>query len=163
MRLSTHCTDDLMLKSKCPRALTAILLLLIFVSASCRTLDPYLKTQEDLDLSIKAYNLEFESKAIDRTARFVHPAHRAEYMEKSLEMTKRLNIFDATTLDIRLFNNAVPIPLGAKEDFDRAIVVIRYQLAVLPSTKLKNPIIEQEWVLYQEQWVIIPDLSAFLD
>jgi len=66
-------------------------------------------------------------------------------------------------LDIRLFNNAVPIPLGAKEDFDRAIVVIRYQLAVLPSTKLKNPIIEQEWVLYQEQWVIIPDLSAFLD
>ena len=163
MRLSTHCTDDLMLKSKYPRALTAILLLLIFVSASCRTLDPYLKTQEDLDLSIKAYNLEFESKAIDRTARFVHPAHRAQYQEKSLEMTKRLTIFDATILDIKLFNNGVPASNVTDEGFDRAVVVIRYQLAVLPSTKLKNPIIEQEWVLYQDQWVIIPDLSAFLD
>jgi hypothetical protein len=152
-----------MLKSEHSRALTAILFLLIFVSASCGTLDPYLKTQEDLDLSIKAYNLEFESKAIDRTARFVHPDHRAEYMAKSLEMTKRLTIFDATILDIKFFNNGVQISIGSKEEFDRAIVVMRYQLAVLPSTKLKNPIIEQEWVRHQERWVTIPDLSALLD
>ena len=135
----------------------------MFIFASCGTLDPYLKTQEDLDLSIKAYNLEFESKAIDRTARFVHPDHRAEYMERSLEMTKRLTIFDATVLDIKLFNNGIQTSIGSKENFDRAVVVMRYQLAVLPSTKLKNPIIEQEWVLYQEQWVIIPDLSTLLD
>ena len=135
----------------------------MFIFASCGTLDPYLKTQEDLDLSIKAYNLEFESKAIDRTARFVHPDHRAEYMERSLEMTKRLTIFDATVLDIKLFNNGVQTSIVSKENFDRAVVVMRYQLAVLPSNKLKNPIIEQEWVLYQEQWVIIPDLSTLLD
>ena len=135
----------------------------MFIFASCGTLDPYFKTQEDLDLSIKAYNLEFESKAIDRTARFVHPDHRAEYMERSLEMTKRLTIFDATVLDIKLFNNGVQTSIVSKENFDRAVVVMRYQLAVLPSTKLKNPIIEQEWVLYQEQWVIIPDLSTLLD
>ena len=135
----------------------------MFIFASCGTLDPYLKTQEDLDLSIKAYNLEFESKAIDRTARFVHPDHRAEYMERSLEMTKRLTIFDATVLDIKLFNNGVQTSIVSKENFDRAVVVMRYQLAVLPSTKLKNPIIEQEWVLYQEQWVIIPYLSTLLD
>ena len=116
----------------------------MFIFASCGTLDPYLKTQEDLDLSIKAYNLEFESKAIDRTARFVHPDHRAEYMERSLEMTKRLTIFDATVLDIKLFNNGVQTSIVSKENFDRAAVVMRYQLAVLPSTKLKNPIIEQE-------------------
>ena len=135
----------------------------MFIFASCGTLDHYLKTQEDLDLSIKAYNLEFESKAIDRTARFVHPAHRAEYMERSLEMTKRLTIFDVTVLDIKLFNNGIQTSIGSKENFDRAVVVMRYQLAVLPSNKLKNPIIEQEWVLYQEQWVIIPDLSTLLD
>jgi hypothetical protein len=152
-----------MLKSKCPRALTAILLLLIFVSASCNTLDPFHKSQEDLDLSIKAYNIEFESRAIDRTARFVHPAHLTQYQEKSLEVTKRLTIFDATILNIKFFNNGAPTSSGSKEGFDRAIVVIRYQLAVLPSTKLKNLIIEQEWVLYQEQWVTIPDLSTFLD
>jgi hypothetical protein len=137
--------------------------LLMFVFTSCGTLDLYLKTQKDLDLSIKTYNLAFESKAFDRTTMFVHPAHRAEYMAKSLEMTKRLTIFDSIILDIKFFNNGVQTSIGSQEDYDRAIVVIRYQLVVLPSNKLKNPIIEQEWVRYQEQWVTIPDLNAFLD
>jgi hypothetical protein len=137
--------------------------LLMFVFTSCGTLNLYLKTQKDLDLSIKTYNLGFESKAFDRTAMFVHPAHRAEYMAKSLEMTKRLTIFDSIILDIKFFNNGVQTSIGSQEDYDRAIVVIRYQLVVLPSNKIKNPIIEQEWVRYQEQWVTIPDLNAFLD
>jgi len=84
-------------------------------------------------------------------------------MAKSLEMTKRLTIFDSTILDIKFFNNGVQTSIGSKEDYDRAIVVIRYQLFVLPSTKLKNPIIEQEWVRYQEQWVTIPNMRALLD
>ena len=84
-------------------------------------------------------------------------------MAKSLGMTKRLTIFDSTILDIKFINNGVQTSIGSKENFDRAVVVMRYQLAVLPSTKLKNPIIEQEWVLYQEQWVIIPDLIKLLD
>ena len=84
-------------------------------------------------------------------------------MEKSLELTKRLTIFDSTILDIKFFNNGIQTSIGSKVDFDRVIVVIRYQLAILPSTKLKNPIIEQEWVRHQEQWVIIPDLSTLLD
>jgi hypothetical protein len=152
-----------MLKFKHSRALTAMFFLIMFFFASCGNLDLYLKTQKDLDLSIKAYNLGFESKAIDRTAQFVHPAHRAEYMAKSLEMTKRLTIFDSTILDIKFFNNGVQTSIGSKEDYDRAIVIIRYQLIVLPSNKLKNPIIEQEWVRYQEQWVTIPNMSALLD
>jgi hypothetical protein len=152
-----------MLKFTNSRALTAILFLLMFVLASCETLDLYLKTQKGLDLSIKAYNLGFESKAIDRMALFVHPAHRAEYMEKLLEMTKRLTIFDSTILDIKFFNNGIQTSIGSKEDYDRAIVVIRYQLVLLPSTKLKYSIIEQEWVRYQEQWVTIPNISELLD
>jgi hypothetical protein len=152
-----------MLKFEHSRALTSTFFLLIFIFASCGTLDLYHKTQKDLDSSIKAYNLGFESKAIDRTALFVHPAHRAEYMGKSLEMTKRLTIFDSTILDIKFFNNGVQTSIGSKVNFNRAIVVIRYQLAVLPNTKLKNPIIEQEWVRHQEQWVTIPNISAFLD
>ena len=84
-------------------------------------------------------------------------------MEKLLEMTKRLTIFDSTILDIKFFNNGVQTSIGSKEDFDRAIVVIRYQLAILPSTILKNPTIEQEWVLHQEQWVTIPDINQLFD
>jgi hypothetical protein len=152
-----------MLKFEHSRTLTAILFLLMFVLASCETLDRYRKTHKDLNLSIKAYNLGFESKAIKKTALFVHPAHRAEYMSKSLEMKKRLTIFDSTILDIKRFNNGIQTSIDSKENFDRAIVVISYQLAVLPSSTLKNPIIEQEWVRHQEQWVTIPDISALLD
>ena len=71
-------------------------------------------------------------------------------MEKLLALTKRLTIFDSTILDIKFFNNGVKTSIGSKEEFDRAIVVIRYQLAVLPSNKLKKPIVEQEWLGHQE-------------
>ena len=84
-------------------------------------------------------------------------------MEKSLELKKRLTIFDSTILDIKFFDNGVQTSTGSKENFDRAIVVIRYQLAVFPSTILQNPTIEQEWVLHQEQWVTIPNISELLD
>jgi hypothetical protein len=152
-----------MLKPVYYRAFAACLLSLIFISVSCQTLDPFHKTQEELDLSIKAYNLDFESKSIDRSARLVHPEHRAQYLAKSLEVTKRITIFEASTLGIKFFNNGVPTLSLPDEDFDRAIVIIRYQLAVLPSSKLTNLISEQEWVLYQNKWFTIPDLSAFLE
>jgi hypothetical protein len=84
-------------------------------------------------------------------------------MEKSLEIIKQLTTFDSTILDIKFFNNGAQTSIGSKEEFDRAIVVIRYQLAVLPSTILKNLNIEKEWVLHQEQWVTITDTSKLLD
>lgn len=149
-------------KSNLPRAFTAFLLLLIFASVSCKTLDRYYKTQEDLDLSIKAYNNAFESKAFDMSGRFVHPTYRSEYLAKSLEMSKRITIFEASILDIKLFNDGVPTSSETAKDFNRAIVLTRYQTAILPSTKLETLVIEQEWVLYQEQWVVIPALSQFL-
>ncbi len=144
------------------RTVIAILLLLLVASVSCKTLGGFHKNQEDLDLSIKAYNHEFESKMIDRSARFIHPTYRSEYMAKSPEIAKRITIFEAAVLDIKLFNNGVPLAIGSEKDFNRAIVVIRYQMALLPSTKLQTLNIEQEWLLYQGQWVIIPDLKAFL-
>ena len=142
-----------------------ILVLLLFVSVSCETRDPYYKTQENLDLSIEAFNLEFESKAMNISARVVHPAHRANYKAQSLEMTQRITFFEATTLDIKFIKNGVPValtPKGPEKGFNRAIVIIRYQVAVLPSTKLVNRLIEQEWVLEGGQWLVIPDLSALL-
>jgi len=143
-----------------------ILFLLLFVSVSCETLDPYYKTQENLDLSIEAFNFEFESKAMNISARFVHPAHRANYKDQSLEMTQRITFFEATILDIKFFKIGVPVVTtskGPEKGFNRAIVTIRYQLAILPSTKLVTRLVEQEWVLEGEQWMVIPDLSTLLE
>lgn len=138
---------------------------LLLGSASCGTLDPFSKVQENLDKSIKAFNFEFESKSVDSSARFIHPDHRVKFMRKSLEIVQRITFFQATILDIRFFKKGVPAVMtssGPQNGFDQAIVVIRYQLAVMPSTKLKSLIVEQEWVLFNEQWVMVPDLEALL-
>jgi hypothetical protein len=65
-------------------------------------------------------------------------------------MRKCSTIFDSTILDIKLINNGVQTSIESKVESDRTIVVIRYQLAVLPSNKLKKPIVEQEWLGHQE-------------
>ena len=99
------------------------------------------------------------------SSRFVHPANRASYMDKSLELTQRITFFEATILNIKFFKNGVPValtPKGPEKGLNRAIVIIRYQVAVLTSTKLVNRLIEQEWVLEGGQWLVIPDLSALL-
>jgi hypothetical protein len=87
-------------------------------------------------------------------------------LEQSLEVTKRLTIFEAAILDLKFFKDKVPAVItskGPEEGFNRTIVTIRYQIAVLPSTKVKTLLFEQEWVLYQKQWVVILDLSKLLE
>jgi hypothetical protein len=142
-----------------------VFFIFLLTTVSCQTLDPNFKIQENLTKSIEAYNDEFESKGMNSSARFVHPDHRSDYMQKSPEMSKRITFFEATTLDIKFFKDDLPAaktPEGPEEGFNRTIVTIRYQIAVLPKTKLKTLIIEQEWVLFGEQWVVIPDFDAFL-
>ena len=156
-----------MLKSKYTTNLVqkVIFFLLLFTSVSCETMDQYYKTQENLDLSIEAFNFEFESKAMNISSRFVHPANRASYMDKSLKLTQRITFFEATILNIKFSKNGVPValtPKGPEKGFNRAIVIIRYQVAVLPSTKLVTRLVEQEWVLERGQWLTIPDLRGLL-
>ena len=152
-----------MLNPKFFLTLKTCLFLAIFTSNSCGTLGSLSQSQKELDLSIKTYNLEFESKAIDASAQFVHPLYRPEYLSNSLEVRKRITFFDSTIIDIRFFNNGVPTTRNSNERFDRAIVIIRYQVTVLPRTKLETITVEQEWVRYQDQWVTIPDLALLLE
>ena len=143
-----------------------IALLTITFSASCGTLDQYHGKQNNLDLSIKAFNSEFESKAIETSGRFVHPNHRAKFMGQSLDVIKRVTFYEATVLDMRFFKNGVPANItsgGPEKDFDRSVVIIRYQAAVLPSAKIETIFSEQEWILVGEQWLVIPNLSPLLD
>ena len=142
-----------------------ILLLLLLTTVSCHTLDANFKIQENLTLSIEAFNDEFESKGFNSSARFVHPDHRSNYMQKAPDMSKRITFFEATTLEIKFFKDdlrAVQTPEGPEEGFNRTLVTIPYQVAVLPRTKLKTLIVEQEWVLLGKQWVVVPDLGVFL-
>jgi hypothetical protein len=81
-------------------------------------------------------------------------------------MVQRITFFEATILNIKFFKDGAPVAITAKgpgEGFNRAVVIIRYQLAILPSTKVVTRLVEQEWVLEGEQWLVIPDLDIFLE
>jgi len=147
--------------------LNGIRFLLIFIFiVSCGTLDLFNQSQQELDLKIKAFNIDFENKAFDRAARFVHPDFREDFQKKSLEVAKRTTILEYTTLGIKFFKDGQPVrPTSSNplKDFNKTEVTIRYQISVLPSTKLKFIIVKQEWVKWNTAWVVIPKIDSFLN
>jgi hypothetical protein len=141
------------------------LFLFLFI-VSCGTLDPFKQSQQELDIKIKAFNFEFESKAFARAARFVHPDYLKDFQKKSLEVSKNTTFSGNTTLDLKLFKDDQPVrltPSDSAEDFNRSEVTIRYQVTILPSTKLKTIIVTQEWIKLKDSWVVVPKIDSFLN
>ena len=139
---------------------------LYMLIVSCGTLDPFKQSQKELDIKIQAFNFEFESKAFARAARFVHPDLLKDFLQKSLEVSKKTTFLENTTLDLKLFKDDQPVrltPSDSAEDFNRSEVTIRYQVTILPSTKLKTIIVTQEWVKLNDSWVVVPKIDSFLN
>jgi hypothetical protein len=141
------------------------LFLFLFI-VSCGTLDPFTQSQEELDIKIKAFNFEFESKAFARAARFVHPDFLEDFRKKSLEVSKNTTFLENTILDLKLFKDDQPVrltPSDPAEGFNKSEVTIRYQVSILPSTNLKSIIVKQEWIKLKNTWVVIPKIDSFLN
>ena len=139
---------------------------LYILIVSCGTLDPFKQSQKELDIKIQAFNFEFESKAFSRAARFVHPDLLKDFQQKSLEVSKKTTFLENTTLDLKLFKDDQPVrltPSDSAEDFNRSEVTIRYQVTILPSTKLKTIIVTQEWIKLKDTWVVIPKIDSYLN
>jgi len=138
---------------------------LFLLIVSCGTIDPFKQSQEELDIKIKAFNFEFESKAFVRAARYVHPDFLEDFQQKALEVTKNTTFLENTILDLKLFKDDQPvrlIPSDPAEDFNKGEVTIRYQVSILPSTNLKTIIVKQEWVKLKDIWVVNPKIDSFL-
>jgi hypothetical protein len=141
-------------------------LFLFLLIVSCGTLDPFIQSQKELDIKIKAFNFEFESKAFARAARFVHPDFLEDFHQKSLEVSKNTTFLENTILDLKLFKDDQPVrltPSDPAEDFNKGEVTIRYQVSILPSTNLKTIIVKQEWIKLKDTWVVIPKIDSFLN
>ena len=141
------------------------LLFLFLLIVSCGTLDHFRQSQKELDIKIKAFNFEFESKAFARAARFVNPDFLKDFQEKSLKVFEKTTFLQNTTLELKLFENDKPvrlIPSDSAEDFNRSEVTIRYQVTILPSTKLKTIVVTQEWTKLKNGWFVNPKINSFL-
>ena len=154
-----------MQKLKLQKAMGIKFLLALLFLVSCKTINPFMQSYEELDTKIKLFNLEFESKALNRCSRFVHPDLLKEFQRKSLDFQKNVTILSTTTLDMKIFKDGKPIITNSsvlETEFDKAEILIRYQLSVLPSTKIKTIIVKQEWVKYNNIWFAIPNLDLFI-
>ena len=140
------------------------LLVLLFL-LSCGTTNPFMQSYEELDTKIKLFNLEFESKALNRCSRFIHPDFLKEFQIKSLDFQKKVTILGTTTLDMKIFKDGNPVITNSsalETDFNKAEILIGYQLSILPSTKIKTIIVKQEWVKFSDIWFVIPNLNSFI-
>ena len=141
------------------------LLFLYLLIVSCGTLDPFIQSQNELDIKIKAFNFEFESKAFVRAARFVHPDFLKDFQEKSLKVFKNTTFLENATLELKLFKDDKPVRLthaDSAKDFNRSEATIRYQVTILPSTNLKTIIVTQEWTKLKNGWFVNPKIDSFL-
>ena len=132
---------------------------------SCGTINPFMQSHEELDTKIKIFNLEFESKALNRCSRFIHPDFLKEFQRNSLDFQKNVTILGTTTLDMKIFKDGKPVITNTpvlETDFNKAEILIRYQLSVLPSTKIKTIIVKQKWVKFSNIWFVIPNLNSFI-
>lgn len=142
-----------------------LIFIFLFI-VSCGTLDPFKQSQEELDIKIKAFNFEFESKAFARAARYVHPDFLEDFRKKSLEVSKNTTFLDNTILDLKLFMDDQPVrlnPSDPEDDFNKGEVTIRYQVSILPSTNLKTIIVNQEWMKLKDTWFVNPKIDSFLN
>ena len=154
-----------MQKLKLQKAMGIKFLLVLLFLVSCETINPFMQSYEELDTKIKLFNLEFESKALNRCSRFVHPDFLKEFQKKSLDFQKNVTILGTTTLGIKIFKDEKPVITNFstfKTDFNKAEILIRYQLSVLPSTKIKTLMVKQEWVKLNDIWFAIPNLDSFI-
>ena len=140
------------------------LLALIFL-VSCGTINPFMQSHEELDTKIKIFNLEFESKALNRCSRFIHPDFLKEFQRNSLDFQKNVTILSTTTIGMEIFQDEKSVITNSsifKTDFNKAKILILYQLSVLPSTKIKTLMVKQEWVKLNDIWFAIPNLDSFI-
>ena len=152
-------------KLKLQKVVVIKFLLVLLFLVSCETINPFMQSYEELDTKIKLFNLEFESKALNRCSKFIHPDFLKQFQRKSLDFQKKVTILGATTLDMKIFKNGKPVITTSsifETDFNKAEILIRYQLSVLPSTKIKTIIVKQEWVKYNNIWFAIPNLDLFI-
>jgi hypothetical protein len=149
-----------------PLAVKATLACLLLIMLSACAKYALINLQDNLQTNVYQYNKRFDGKMMDLSVAFVSPPMRKDYLIDSDFIKEKVTIFDRSILDMQYFDGDQPIKKtedGAKTEFNKAIVTLRYQISVLPSNQLKTVILDQTWVLEEERWMVKPDLDVFLE
>lgn len=102
---------------------------------------------------------------MDLSAAYLPIENRREFMVNSLKVKENVIFYDSSILHIQLYNDDQPVQTsldGPDEEFNKAIVTMRYQMSILPSNKVETVLVDQLWRWENKEWFVIPDLDTFL-
>jgi len=144
-----------------------VILMAWLILNGCGTLikKSHQKDMERLQRIIKIYNNEFESKSNRAGAMWVRDDLKAEYLTRIKEVFDRVTFMNSQILSITFKSQGKPIAQNGsvpEEDFDEALVAIRYEYVLSPSISLKTKVIQQRWTKQDGSWKLVPDLKEFL-
>ena len=124
----------------------------------------YENKQEDLQTKIYQFNKRFEAKMMDLSASYLPINKRRIFLIDSLKIKENVIFYDSSILGVQLFDGKLPVQIqvdGPEKEFNKAIVTMRYQMAVLPSNQIKTIFIDQLWLWKNKEWYVVPDLDEF--
>lgn len=123
------------------------------------------KRLEQLGKVLRVYNNAFESKSENGGSGYVQNDFRMDYLLKYGAIQNRVSFFKSQMLNQAYFKDGKPLEINTenpKGDFNEAVITMRYQVTISPSTRLKTFIHEQRWKHNGGTWLLEPNLTPFL-
>lgn len=156
------------MKSRKTPAPWPILILFFFlsllVSQGCGKKNVHVDQNSDLQKKIELYNDSLENKQSTAGALLVRKAEYEGFMLKFPDIQEKVTFDEQSIVGITFLMDGAPVKqtaLAPEEDFNEAVVTIRYRIVVSPSNRLKTIIVKQKWVRENDEWFVIPDLDVF--
>ncbi len=148
--------------------------LCVFWVSACATgdkkEDDYLKNHKTLSKRIKLFNQEFETRSNIASDKMVKDDHREEFLKYIDDIHLNILFNKSTIISIKYYQDGLPISQNSrfpKENFNKAVLSIKYEIVVHPSSKLKTLFVKQPWELLEidgkKKWVVIPEMDVFLN
>lgn len=143
------------------------MMFLLFSSACSMMQKDHEDDYENLNRIMKLYNNEFESKSDRAGAMWVKHDMKSDYLIQAKEVFSRINFVDSQVLNVvfKKSGKMVQNNGGAPgNDFDEALVLIRYEYVLSPSVSVKTKMVKQRWIMLPDgAWNLVPDLTVFLN
>ena len=141
-----------------------LLLIPLLMFVACASQKSPAASHATLQKTIRAYNDAFEAKQPAIAEPFVRRDIRDLFKEKYREIRKQVTFDEMEPMKIEYFKDGVRVKQsgpGPEEDFNEAVLTVRYNVVISPSNRVKTITVRQKWIREDGQWVVVPNLTPF--
>ncbi|MGP0566470.1 hypothetical protein ACTRW9_05815 [Nitrospina sp. 32_T5] len=123
---------------------------------------------EDLETITRAYNNFFESRHPDGGVTYVRDDLKSAYLMQYAQVKDRVIFGQSQRINQALYKDDELVPLTEQvleaehPPFNKAVITMRYEVATKPSNRVRTVVYDQEWLLQNGRWVLVPNLDPFI-